>query len=166
VRLTEYHELFAFNRWANHRVHEMVSGLTDEELRRDLKNSFPSVLDTLVHSLSAEWVWMERLKGDSPAAMPAEFRTYGVPQLTERWRRLEAEQQAYVTKLTKSELARVVAYRNMKGEPRDYPLWQILRHVVNHATYHRGQIAGMVRQMGKVPLATDMVVFYDQQRSR
>jgi uncharacterized damage-inducible protein DinB len=165
VRLTEYRELYAFNRWANHRVLDMVSALSDEELRRDLRNSFPSIRDTLAHNLSAEWIWMERLKGHSPVGMPDEFKAYGLAEIASRWRTLEAEQETHLAHLTEADLARMIAYRNIRGEPKAFAQWQILRHVVNHATYHRGQITGMLRQLGKVPLATDMIVFFDEPRS-
>ncbi|HYV42997.1 MAG TPA: DinB family protein [Thermoanaerobaculia bacterium] len=53
------------------------------------------------------------------------------------------------------------SYVNVKGETWPYPLHEMLVHVVNHSTYHRGQVATMLRQLGKTPLSTDYLVLLD-----
>src|SRR5690606_15289841 len=66
----EIRGLYAYNRWANDRILGATSGLTDEELTRDLRSSFPSIRATLVHMIDAEWIWLSRWRGTSPAAPP------------------------------------------------------------------------------------------------
>jgi len=158
--------LSEFNRWANAAVLDAVSALRPEEWTRDLKNSFPSVRDTLVHILWAEWIWLRRWKGVSPKLMfdPAEFPTVSV--LRKKWGDVEREQAELVAGLSEESLGTVIEYVNTRGESFRYPLWQMLQHVVNHSTYHRGQITMMLRQLGATPVATDFLVFYDAMSRR
>lgn len=153
--------LYDFNRWANDRVLEVAEKLTSEQFTKDLQNSFPSVRDTLVHIMGAEWIWLERWKGNSPKALlpPAEFPA--VSSIRNRWTEIEREQKGFIAGVTEESLKKVIAYTNLKGDPYQYPLWQILQHLVNHSTYHRGQVTTMFRQLGAKPLATDFLVYYD-----
>jgi uncharacterized damage-inducible protein DinB len=164
-RAAEIQDLYAFNRWANARMRAAVAPLTSEEFTRDLKNSFPSVRDTLVHVMGAEWVWLTRWMGNSPTAMPAEWRDYTLDQINTEWAALEAAQKAFVDNLTDAELDRMVAYRNFAGQSHTNELWQLLRHMVNHSTYHRGQITTMLRQLGHPATPTDMVAYFREQRA-
>ena len=117
--------------------------------------------DTLVHIMGAEWVWLERWKGNSPKALlpAAEFST--VSSIRNRWAEIERDQRGFIAGVTEELLKKIIAYTNLKGNPYRYPLWQILQHLVNHSTYHRGQIITMLRQLGVQPPATDFLVFYD-----
>jgi uncharacterized damage-inducible protein DinB len=153
--------LYEFNRWANATVLGAVSALRPEEWTRDLGNSFPSVRDTLVHILWAEWIWLSRWKGGSPKLMfdPTEFAT--VDLLRTRWLEVEHEQVEFVAGVSEESLRTVIEYVNTRGESFAYPLWQMLQHVVNHSTYHRGQVTMMLRQLGATPVPTDFLVFYD-----
>ena len=127
--------LYEFNRWANAEVLDAVSALRPEQWTRDLKNSFPSVRNTLVHILWAEWIWLRRWKGVSPKSVfdPTEFAT--VDLLRTKWLEVEREQADFVTGLNEESLRAVIDYVNTRGESFAYPLWQILQHVVNHSTY-------------------------------
>ena len=69
----------------------------------------------------------------------------------------------YVSKLTQQDLERVIRYKNLTGEEFSNPLWQILHQLSNHATYHRGQIVTLLRQLGAKPVSTDLIVFYREQ---
>lgn len=155
-------QLYAYNRWANRRVLDSVAALGEGELTRDLASSFPSVRDTLVHMLSAEWIWLMRWKGASPAGM-LDPREYPSPDaLLARWGEVEREQAAFVDGLDSEALARRVRYTNTRGEQWEYPLGEMLVHVVNHASYHRGQVATMLRQLGRTPAPTDLLLFRDE----
>ena len=159
-RTEEIQDLYAFNRWANTRMREALSNLSADEFSRDLKNSFPSIRDTVLHVMSSEWVWLSRWNGVSPTAMPPEWATYDLAQITDEWTRLEAEQKAFAEQLNDAGLDRIVAYRNLKGESYTNALWQLMRHMVNHSTYHRGQVMTMLRQLGRETVSTDLVLWY------
>lgn len=160
TRIEEFRELYAFNRWANQRILEAVAALSTEQLVRDMGSSFPSIRATLVHIMSAEWAWLSRWNGVSPSAMPDEWKALDLAALDRQWAELDDRLQGFVRRLGGPGLDRLVSYRNLAGDPFTTPLSQMLRHVVNHSTYHRGQVTTMLRQMGASAPATDLIAFY------
>lgn len=161
MNLSEARFLLAYNRWANAQLLDAAARLSPDEFTRDLRSSFPSVGDTLVHILSAEWLWLERWGGNSPEAMPDLGPLETVAAFRARWREVEAGQRAFLEQLGQADLARVVAYTNFRSEAWRYPLGQMLQHTVNHSTYHRGQVVTLFRQLGAAPNPTDLLVFID-----
>jgi uncharacterized damage-inducible protein DinB len=155
-------ELYRYNRWANLRVLDSALTLTREEFVQTIPSSFPSVRDTLVHVLWAEWIWLQRWKGQSPTAnfLPADYSDAAAVRA--RWTEVEDGQQEFIRSLDESALARNVRYVNLRGETWEYALWKQMLHVLNHSTYHRGQAATMLRQLGRTPPSTDLLVFYDE----
>ena len=153
--------LYRYNTWANSRVFDAVSGLDQEAFTRDLGSSYPSVRDTLVHLVSAEWIWLERWKGISPRAMLRADDFPNVDAVRDRWSRVESEQRSFVDAVTEGQLPAAVRYVNLKGEAWQYPLWRQMAHVVNHSTYHRGQLTTMLRQLGARAVSTDLLMFDD-----
>lgn len=151
--------LYEYNRWANHRVLDCVESVGPENVTRDLKSSFPSILDTLIHILSSEWVWLSRWKGVSPTGFPDAARLADVAAIRSRWSGVEGELATFVSGLSDEQIRTDISYRNTRGESFIQPLADQLCHVVNHSSYHRGQIATMLRQVGEVPVSTDMIVF-------
>ena len=160
--LTTIGALYRYNVWANEQVLDAASRVAEADFIRDLKNSFASVRDTLTHIVWAEWIWLQRWKGVSPTLVfsPSDFPN--VASLRERLHTVVVERSAFLKDLPAERLLRPMEYRNIKGAVWSYPLWQQLYHVVNHSTYHRGQVATMLRQLGATPAATDLLVYYDQ----
>ena len=156
--------LYEYNRWANARLLDAASKLTPEQYSRDLQSSHRSVRDTLAHILAAEWIWLERWKGVSPNALliPSEFPT--VESLETRWAVVEGDYTAFLSGVTDGSLATVIAYTNTRGEEWAYPLGQMLQHVMNHSSYHRGQVTTMLRQLGAQVNPVDLLVFMDVRR--
>lgn len=159
-RSDEIRGLYSFNRWANARMRGAAAALNEDDFTRDLKSSFPSVRDTLLHIMSSEWVWLSRWLGTSPTSMPPEWNDYTRAQIEAEWVALEAAHAAFVGNLSDPDLDRTIHYLNFRGEAYAQPLWQLLRHMVNHSTYHRGQVTTMLRQLGHDAAATDLVAFY------
>jgi uncharacterized damage-inducible protein DinB len=153
--------LYEYNRWANARVLDTVSKLTAEQFTKDMGNSFPSVRDTLTHIMSAEWIWLRRWKGTSPKAMLNPIDYPSLDLLRAKWAEIEREQMEFVHSVTDEALETVVAYVNTKGEHWEYPLWQMMQHLVNHSSYHRGQVTTLLRQLGAKPASTDFLLFFD-----
>jgi uncharacterized damage-inducible protein DinB len=154
--------LFAYNRWANARALEPVSALTPEEFGRTLGGSFSSVHGTLAHIYAAEWIWLERWNRKSPRGLPTSQEVPTLDVLREKWVAVERAARDFVARVTQENLEEVITYVNVKGETWSYSLADMFVHVVNHSTYHRGQVATMLRQLGKVPLSTDFLVFHDE----
>lgn len=156
----EIRDLFAYDRWANRRILDAALALPPEDFDRDLGSSFPSVRATLAHLLASDWIWLERWLGRSPTGVPEDWDLATGAAIGSRWREVEAAVKGFVEALTEADLERVVDYRNTAGTPYSAPLGHLLRHVVNHSTYHRGQVVTMLRQLGATPPSTDLVAFY------
>jgi len=155
-------ELYGYTRWADQRVLAAAGKLEREKFIRPMGNSFSSVRDTLAHILSGEWIWLERWQGRYPAELlnPADFPT--VQSLDARWKTVTEDYDRFIQALTPQRLAEDLAYLNRAGQRYSYPLWQQMVHVVNHSTYHRGQITTLLRQLGAEPVDTDFLVYYDE----
>jgi len=152
--------LYEYNAWANQRVLDACATLTPEQFTRDLGNSFPSVRDTLVHIMGGQWIWLERWQGRSPARLPAADDFPDLPSLRKRWEEVEADVLTFVRGLTSERLATVNEYKTLTAGTFACPLWQMLQHLVNHGTYHRGQVTTLLRQLGVKSVATDLSFFY------
>lgn len=163
--MSELQTLFGYNRWANLRFLDAMAGLSKEELGKDLHGSFPSVAATLVHLIGAEWVWLRRWQGESPTSFPEAMTLDSVAAVRARWDALWDEQRAYLETLDDAALSRTVAYRGFDGTAFEAQLGELARHVVNHATYHRGQLATMLRQLGYTPPSTDFVRYCRERRA-
>lgn len=157
--MEDIRELYAYNRWANRRILGAAAALELEAFRKDMGSSFPSVRDTLVHILAAEWVWLARWKGSSPTGLPS-WDLATCDEVQERWVKVETEQQAFVDALTDADRRRMVAYGDTSGRTWESRLDHMLRHVVNHSSYHRGQVITMLRQLGAETVSTDMIRYY------
>lgn len=155
----EVTRLFDYSRWANGRAIEGAAALTAEELARSVGGSFTSVLGTLTHLVGAEWVWLERWHARSPRALPTDFAT--VEDLRRRLAEVEEGQKAVLGALTPDRLASKITYVNFAGQTLTYALGDAMVHLVNHGTYHRGQVATLLRQLGKKPLSTDFLLYLE-----
>ena len=151
--------LWDYTRWADARAFEAVSKLAPEQYLKDLGSSHKSVRDTMVHLVSAQWIWYSRWKGTSPKAMWASADFPTVATLREKWAALHQEIEALVGGQTNDSLARDVVYQNIKGETMKYPQGALLLHMINHSTYHRGQVTTLLRQLGAQPIPTDLAMF-------
>ena len=158
--------LLEYNYWARDRILDAVTALLPEQYTRDLGNSFKSIRDTLAHTYSAEWVWYSRWQGVSPTA-PLKFEDYpDVPALRTAWSELEREVRSFLNSLDDVGLEKEYDYRLMNGQPGRSIFSQMFQHVVNHGSYHRGQVTTMLRQLGVAPpKSTDLITFYRETTS-
>jgi uncharacterized damage-inducible protein DinB len=156
----EMRTLYDFNAWSNHRTLDAAAKLSNEQFTKPLGSSFGSVRDTLGHICGAEWIWLERFQGRSPASLPDVSECSDVDSLRKKWAEQEARLLAFVGKLTQEDLNRVIEYETLKFGVYRNPLWQSMQHVVNHGTYHRGQVTTLLRQLGAQPILTDLMHYY------
>jgi uncharacterized damage-inducible protein DinB len=153
--------LIEYNYWARDRMLASAEQLSPEQLSRNLGSSFGSVLGTLLHMQSAEWVWYHRWHGESPTTRADQTHLRTVDAVRDAWAPLERDVRAFVEGLGSAGLARVIDYRTLDGQPGSSAYWQMIVHVVNHGSYHRGQVATMLRQLGVTPAqSTDMILFF------
>ena len=152
--------LYDYNAWANGRILGAVEPLAPEAFLRDLKNSFPSVRDTLTHILGAEWIWLRRWHGESPSQILPATDFPSLASLRDRYSSVEKERRAFLEGLSEERLTQPFQYKDIAGNAHSLLLVQSLQHVVNHGTYHRGQITTMLRQLEAKPVSTDLSRFY------
>ena len=153
--------LVDYHYWARDRMLAALDDLSQEAYARPLGNSFASIRDTAVHIYSAEWIWLERWHGASPATPLDVSDCPDVTALRRAWAALEAKMRAYVNGLNGDRVNERVAYRNLAGVASESSRWTMLQHVVNHATFHRGQVTTMLRQVGmKAPASQDLISYY------
>jgi len=150
---------FDYSAWASQRLIEAAAKLAPEELTRDFKTSDKNMLDTLVHVFAADRIWLSRVQG-APRATFIDPADREFAALDREWPALYGRWQEWLTPLTDDAARAKIAYRDIKGNPYEQPLWQIVLHVVNHATHHRGQAAGFLRTMGHTPPPLDLIAFY------
>jgi uncharacterized damage-inducible protein DinB len=162
MNLEELQTLVDFNYWARDRMLEAVAPLTPEEFTRNLGNSFPSIRDTLVHLYGAEWVWRSRWEGMSPESLPEPGGFPDLASIRSAWSDEERRVRAVVDRLGEEGIHRPVEYRrNADGPIQAQLFWHMLQHVVNHGSYHRGQVTTLLRQLGAAPpKSTDLIAFY------
>jgi len=156
--------LIDYTIWANHRAMRACATISVDDFKRELGASFGGIRGTLAHIMWAEWIWLERWKGNSPARMPDESEHADVVALRDRWKVIEDHRRAWLEALPPSGAAGVISYRNTAGVANQAPLWQLVQHVANHSTYHRGQVTSLLRQVGGRTVSTDMVT-YDREQS-
>jgi len=165
VALETLRTLYNYNYWARDRQLEACVRLSQEQFLRPMGSSFSSLRDTLAHLVAVEWVWHERFLGRSPRSVPEWVDALRTTEaIRSRWAEVEADVRKFVGGLDAAALDRPLSYQNLKGEPWTYPLWQALFHLVNHQTYHRGQVTTLVRQLGGTPPAIDFLVYFDSSK--
>ena len=162
MTIGEVRGLFAYDAWANALVFEAAAGLSEEQLGQTVASSFPSVGGTLAHVVAAEWLWLRRWLGESPAGFPDWVAKAVLAELRARLSAVEQDREAFLASLSDGDLGRIVSYRNLAGQPFSDRLDGLIRHVVNHSTYHRGQAATLLRQLGLKPPSTDLIVYLRQ----
>ena len=164
MNLPDIQHLFSYTEWANGLALTAASKLPDESLRRDVGISHQSIFGTLLHMAGAEWIWLERWHGRSPAKADAWSRwtpesCADLAQLQERWAEVVDRRARYVSGLDESTLAADLHFKLLSGDASSMRLVDQLQHVANHATLHRGQVVGMIRQLGIDPPSTDLLFY-------
>jgi uncharacterized damage-inducible protein DinB len=179
VKVEDIQILYAYNRWASERLFAALETVNEHQFTVQIQSSFPSIRETIFHILFAEWLWLKRWQGNSPRstltnpdASPATWSTLtpgGVPTLEElsTVRQLksfadsiEQKRQAFLGGLNDDVLHAKLQFTDMAGTPCAAPLVQLMQHVVNHGTYHRGQVTTILRQVGAEAASLDMLYFF------
>jgi uncharacterized damage-inducible protein DinB len=151
----------AYNAWANQRLIDCISNLDDDQLHRDLNNSFKSIYLTLIHLWDVESIWWQRLKLVEQPEWPGTAFGGSVIELGNNLMLQSKQWKEWVDVATEAALEHEFIYKNSKKDQFKQPVYEALQHLFNHQTFHRGQLFTMLRQVGvdKVP-NTDLIAFY------
>jgi uncharacterized damage-inducible protein DinB len=153
-----------YHRWATNQVMDECQALPAEMLVKDMKGSFPSIYDYLAHMYQADSVWLDRLE-ERPVKTREEYAAPGCTyDLRDAWLSVIDKMASIASALDENGWARVASYKTMAGTPLTTPVWQMILHIVNHGTHHRGQITNMFRQLGVKPVSLDLIGFYRDRR--
>jgi uncharacterized damage-inducible protein DinB len=167
MTLQDLQTLVDYHYWARDRLLAALEPLTPEQYNRDLANSFRSIRETVTHVYAAEWAWYERWKGQSPTALLPADRFADLAALHKAWTDQERNLRGYIDRLGDGGVSRIIEYKLLSGQAGASPVWQMVQHVVNHASYHRGQITTMLRQIGaEPPKPMDLIAYYQVQAAR
>lgn len=163
---SEARQLLDYHVWARERALAAVAALTPTQFLRDLGNSFGSVRDTLAHLYGADEVWLSRWRGGTPSGLPPAAQFGDLASLRAAWAKLDPEFRAFVHGLDGPGLARSLTYPAFNGQMATLRYEQMLQHVVNHGSYHRGQVTTLLRQLGAAaPKGMDLVAFFRERAS-
>ena len=150
---------YGYHGWAHARLIAAVRALPPGVVDAPAASSFPTIRATLAHIAGAEWIWLERWMGTSPTAPPPSIGGT-LDEVEAALADVTAARAALIDRLTESDLARSCTFRTLAGAEFTTPLGLLLQHVANHGTYHRGQVATQMRQLGHVPPSTDLLLYW------
>lgn len=161
MKLQDLRTMLDYHYWARDRLLDAIEPLAPEQFTRDLGSSFTSIRDTVAHIHAAEWAWHSRWLGQSPTTLLPSDRFPDVASIRAAWSDHEGKMRAFLEELGEDGVARAFDYTLISGHAGSTPFWQMLQHIVNHASYHRGQVTTMLRQIGAAPAKPmDMIAFY------
>jgi uncharacterized damage-inducible protein DinB len=185
MNVSDIRTLYAYNRWANLRMFSVLEKLTPQQFTAPHTSSFPSIHETVFHLLAAEWIWLKRWQGTPPRATqpvtsasiqtwkmlrvnetPAPQRVETLADLRDLCDAVEAERNQLLAGLSEERLHAPLAYHDMSGVPYSMPLAELMQHVVNHGTYHRGQVTTLLREAGAETIGLDMVYYFRERQQQ
>jgi uncharacterized damage-inducible protein DinB len=143
-----------YSGWASRKLFDAALALSEEEQRREFGVSHKSLIGTLEHIFMADRIWFAR------TVDPRVIREFSTETLATEWASLQKRWEDWAGALSHPDIVRVVEYKDLKGNDHRTPVWQIVLHVVNHATLHRGQAMSLLRQLGTQPPPTDLIFYY------
>jgi uncharacterized damage-inducible protein DinB len=147
-----------YSGWASRRLLEAVEALTEEQRTQSMNVSHGGIQGTLGHIHAADRIWYKRT-AEPEMIMPTAEEMSSLKAITSDWPELQRKWEAWADSASDADLERVVSYKTLNGTPGSTPASQIVLHLVNHATLHRGQVVGMLRQLGVKPPVTDLILY-------
>lgn len=140
-------KLYQYNEWANRRVLKAISG-------QDVQDE--KILSLFSHQMSANYLWLHRIKGLPPPPYEL-WKTYPVTELARMVDEVSAMWLQFINETESFD--RILKYNNYTGDYFENNVEAIMMHLVNHGTYHRGQIALLLRMRGFEPINTDFITY-------
>ena len=166
MTVKDVERLYDYGYWANRKLMPVLGSLTPEQFTQSVAGSYGSVRNTLVHTMSAEWGWIDRCGGHKrgPALNAEDYPT--LASIADTWRVVEEHARAFLASLSDADLTRTVEFKLPQSDQAHVMrIGDLLQHSCNHAVHHRGQVALLVRTLGFVPGNFDLLI-YDAERQR
>lgn len=137
-----------FNAWANGKIVEILSNVDENLFEKEVKSSFPSLRKTILHVWDAEQIWFTRLQGGNPTTWPSAAFHGTNKEMLAGFIKNSTDLAVFMADKDRAFLDSKITYKNMKGLEFTQPVEDILFHVVNHGSFHRGQLITMLRELG------------------
>ncbi len=148
--------IWLYNQWANEKLFNTIPV---EVADIEINSSFNSIRKTVYHLWDAETVWLERLMDKTLTAWPPSANYTGT--FEESFAKIKEQENTYIQFIDESDLSHRISYKNLKGDEFSNSYFEILAHVANHSTFHRGQLVTMLRQAGVTQIPpTDLIAYY------
>lgn len=162
MTLQDIRTLLAYDLWATDLQFKTIEGLAEPDYHKDLGSSMGGLHGTLVHIYAAQRIWLSRWRGESPTSLASPAEIPSLAELRKRWAELRDQMGVWISGLSEEKLQAHLTYHDLKGNRHSQPLVHQVQHVMNHSTYHRGQVTTLLRQLGTVPPSTDLIIYYRQ----
>lgn len=154
-----------YTHWASQRLVSAADQLSEQQRTRDFGTADKSVEGTISHLFRSESIWLMRME-EGIAHDPSKFSApTSWPMIQTEWLQVQQRWKDWAGGLDEAALHQSLVYRDLKKVQREEPLWQIVLHVVNHSTHHRGQVSGFLRALGETPPPLDLIAFVREQQS-
>ncbi|HEX7182545.1 MAG TPA: DinB family protein [Thermoanaerobaculia bacterium] len=153
-------EMLLYMLWADRQMLKAVRGVRLEDLTRDAGVSFGSMLGTMAHILGSQRMWLSRFSGQGLSRVPGPADFPDLLSWITAWEETASGIEAFLAALGDEQLATPITWTTTRGDTYTRPLWQPVLHLVNHSTYHRGQVTSLLRQMGYPPPSTDLNYYF------
>ena len=160
--MQEHFQIFArYNAWANQRLYTAADKLTQGEIEQERPAAyFDSILGTLNHILAADRFWLDWIERRAEARKAGKSEYYADFAILRGARQDEDRRLiGLVDRFLPQHYDTPIAYRNTRGEAFQLPLSQVLAHLFNHQTHHRGQAHALIKDAGQKPPPLDLVYF-------
>lgn len=150
---------FEYSLWASLKILEAAEKMPVEAVEKDRGNSFGGILGTLTHIFQADRVWLKRFEGDPYFKLALENESFDLAKLKAEWPPIIGTFTAWIRAQDDAKFEDQLFWRNVRGEDKTEAMYKILLHIVNHGSYHRGQLITMIKQAGGEVVSTDLVYY-------
>lgn len=148
-----------YSDWASRRLVSAVAELSEDQLTRDFGTADKSILGTLVHTYRADSIWLARMHQEAGRFVPSDA-DFHLSVLTDHWPEVYKGWRHFLAGLDDNQILESISYHDLKGNAWSTPVYQIVLHLVNHGTHHRGQVSGFLRTLGAKPPVLDLIAYY------
>jgi uncharacterized damage-inducible protein DinB len=154
------HRHLAYNVWANEELDKTVDRVTEAQLTQPVLSSYPTLRETLLHIWEAQVIWPSRMQGKVMDRWPRLSFQGGKKEIMEALVASAKDMQKYVADMPETYLHSTMSYRNMQNNAYETVIEDILFHVINHGSYHRGQAITIMRGLGITTINnTDLITY-------
>ena len=154
-------QLSNYNIWANNIVCAWLEKISDEQWTQHVVSSFNSIQETVLHIIGAENIWLERMRKDENTFWLPSVYKGTKDEHTALLKQTSEGLKNFVENFDENNLQVNLDFKRLNGDAYSMPYYQMLAHVFNHSTYHRGQLVTMLRQVGFTDVgSTDMLGFF------